>query len=228
VIAQPNQSDWARLFRIARNLIRQVNSEQSIIDRWTFGGATALMLQIGHRESHDVDIFLGDPQLLPYLDPQTRDFKFEIRPSDYRGDGSRFLKLAFDGIGEIDFIVDLPKTAEPTIDRVIDGEKILLETVPEIISKKIVHRASRLQPRDIFDIAAAGEQFSASVITALRSYKTEVATAIKTLAAQNPVVLNEVISCLQIREKFRPLAATAIERASKILQAASAGPLAAA
>jgi hypothetical protein len=41
-------------------MIRQVNSEQSIIDRWTFGGGSAMMVQIGHRESHDVDIFLPD------------------------------------------------------------------------------------------------------------------------------------------------------------------------
>ncbi len=45
-------------------LIRQVNTEQTIIDRWTLGGGTALMLQIDHRESQDIDIFLSDPQLL--------------------------------------------------------------------------------------------------------------------------------------------------------------------
>ncbi|WP_457663786.1 hypothetical protein [Sinorhizobium medicae] len=28
------------------------------------------MLQIDHRESFDVDIFLDDPQLLPYLNPK--------------------------------------------------------------------------------------------------------------------------------------------------------------
>lgn len=85
-------------------MIRQVTSEQSIIDRWTFGGGSAMMVQIGHRESHDVDIFLPDAQLLPSLDPQKRDFDFEILPSDYTSDGTTFLKLAFE-IGEIDFIV---------------------------------------------------------------------------------------------------------------------------
>ncbi|MEO9132390.1 MAG: nucleotidyl transferase AbiEii/AbiGii toxin family protein [Sphingomonas sp.] len=28
--------------------------------RWSFGGGTALMLMIDHRESHDIDIFLDD------------------------------------------------------------------------------------------------------------------------------------------------------------------------
>ena len=89
--ASTTQSDWARLFRIACALIRQVNSKQILIDHWTFGGGTAMMLQIDHRESHDVDIFLNDPQLLPLLDPQKRDFQFEILPSGYNGDGARFL-----------------------------------------------------------------------------------------------------------------------------------------
>ncbi|WP_347341091.1 nucleotidyl transferase AbiEii/AbiGii toxin family protein [Bradyrhizobium hipponense] len=76
------QSDWAQLFRIACAMIRQVNAEQEIIDRWTFGGGTAMMLQIDHRISHDIDIFLPDPQFLPFLDPQKHDFNFEIRPAD--------------------------------------------------------------------------------------------------------------------------------------------------
>ncbi|MDI4237121.1 nucleotidyl transferase AbiEii/AbiGii toxin family protein [Bradyrhizobium sp. Arg237L] len=89
--------DWARLFRIACSLIRQVNSEQLIIDSWSFGGGTTMMLQIGHRESRDVDIFLPDAQLLPFLDPKLHDFEFDIWPSDYGGDGTGFLKLAFEG-----------------------------------------------------------------------------------------------------------------------------------
>lgn len=120
------QQDWARLFRIARALIRQVNSEQPLIDHWTLGGGTALMLQIDHRESHDVDIFLNDPQLLSLLDPEKRDFKFEIPPSDCKGDGARFLKLGFDKIGEIDFIVADELTASPTKQDVVEDEIVLL------------------------------------------------------------------------------------------------------
>jgi hypothetical protein len=87
------QSDWAKLFREACSLIRQVNSEQAIIDHWTLGGGTAMMLQIDHRVSRDVDIFLDDPQLLGFLDPRTHDFTFGIQPTSYAGDGTRFLKL---------------------------------------------------------------------------------------------------------------------------------------
>ncbi|RUW44700.1 hypothetical protein EOA32_36030, partial [Mesorhizobium sp. M1A.F.Ca.ET.072.01.1.1] len=38
---------------------------------WSFGGGTAMMIQIGHRESHDIDVFLDDPQLLGFMDPST-------------------------------------------------------------------------------------------------------------------------------------------------------------
>ena len=55
------------LFRMACALIRKVSFERSIIiDHWTLGGGTAMMLQIDHRESHDIDIFFPDPQLLPF------------------------------------------------------------------------------------------------------------------------------------------------------------------
>jgi hypothetical protein len=126
---------WARLLRTARSLIRQVNAAQPVIDNWTLGGGTAMMLQIEHRESRDIDIFLSDPQQLPFLDPRTQDFTFEIRPADYGGDGARSLKFVFDDIGEIDFIVATALTSSPTTSCLIEGEPVLLDTVPEIITK---------------------------------------------------------------------------------------------
>jgi Nucleotidyl transferase AbiEii toxin, Type IV TA system len=160
---------WARLFRTACSLIRQVNSEQVIVDSWSLGGGTAMMLQIDHRESNDVDIFLPDPQLLSFLDPRLHDFEFEIRPSDCRGDGAGFIKLAFDNIGEIDFIVGHAMTDTPTTKRTIESEYVDLETVAEIIAKKIHYRGASIKPRDIFDIAAAAKLDRNSIVEALRT-----------------------------------------------------------
>lgn len=219
-MSSPDQlPDWARLFRIARALIQQVNSEQSIIDHWTFGGGTAMMLRIGHRESHDVDIFLPEPQLLSFLDPQKRDFQFEIRPADYQGDGARFQKIAFKGVGEIDFIVGHAMTANPTTQAVVEGEATLLETVPEIIAKKIYYRGSSIKPRDIFDIAAAGEQHADSVIEALRSYRDEVEVTLKTIDKLNPDFVNSAIAQLAIKDKFREIAKTALQQTKELLRA---------
>lgn len=108
-------SKWADLFDQACHIIDQANSEITLIDSWTFGGGTALMLQIDHRESFDVDIFLDDPQLLPYLNPRTQGYTLDINPDGYETDGSRTLKIVFENVGEIDFICAPRLTDNPTV-----------------------------------------------------------------------------------------------------------------
>lgn len=211
-------ADWARLFRIARSLIKQVNANERIIDHWTFGGGTAIMLQIDHRESHDVDLFLNDAQLLPFLDPKNHDFAFEVVPSDYTGDGTSFIKMSFDGIGEIDFIVRQALTDAPTIEREIEGEPTLLETIPEIITKKIVNRGASIKPRDIFDVAAGAEQQADAIIAALRDYPDAVNVVLGKLDELNPEFVNRAIQALMIRDSFREMSRSAIERAKEILK----------
>jgi hypothetical protein len=212
VSAPGGQADWARLLRIARALIRQVNSGQSIIDHWTLGGGTAMMLQINHRESRDV-------QLLPFLDPQKHDFKFEIPPAGHEGDGSGFLKFAFDNVGEIDFIVGRSLTSSPTTQSTVEGELVLLETIPEIVTKKVHYRGSGIKPRDIFDIAAAGEKSADAIIKELQNYRDEVTRTLGTMDRLNPDFVNRAIAQLSIRDGYAAIAKTAIERTKEILRA---------
>lgn len=177
------------------------------------------MLQIDHRESNDVDIFLPDPQLLQFLDPQKRDFRFEIQPDDYRGDGVRSLKLAFNDIGQVDFIVAGALTVTPTAEANVDGQIVLLETIPEIITKKIYHRASTLQARDIFDIAAAAEQNSKPLIDNLRKYQDHVAQALVTISKLNADFVNRTIEQLTIKDRYKGVAKKALERSKELLRA---------
>ncbi len=165
-----------------------------------------MMLQIDHRESHDVDIFLSDPQVLPFLNPQNQDFAFEIQPSDHQGDGARFLKLAFQGIGEIDFIVGGALTSVPSRVAEVEGETVQLETIPEIIAKKIYHRGSSIKPRDIFDIAAAGENYRDLIIKELQPYKEQVTIALAVMDKLKPDFVNEAIAELAIRPRYKALA----------------------
>lgn len=176
-----------------------------------------MMLQIDHRESRDVDIFLPDPQFLSFLDPKLHDFDFEIVPSDYDGDGSGFLKIAFEGIGEIDFIVGRALTSSPTAEKTIQGEVVQLENVPEIIAKKIYHRGARIKPRDIFDVAAASEQFEEAIILALLNYPEKVATTVAKINQLNPEFVQEAISALAIKDKYRSTATTALEQTKALL-----------
>jgi hypothetical protein len=50
-----------------------------------------MMIQIGHRESHDIDIFLDDPQLLGFIDPSKSQLSFNMvqRAVDHRPPGER-------------------------------------------------------------------------------------------------------------------------------------------
>ncbi|MET4391745.1 hypothetical protein ABIB73_007537 [Bradyrhizobium sp. F1.4.3] len=177
-----------------------------------------MMLQIDHRDSNDIDIFLADAQQLSFLDPQKRDFDFDIRPSDYTGDGSRFLKLGFE-MGEIDFIVARALTSSPTMQATVDGETTLLETIPEIIAKKVYYRGARIAPRDIFDIAAGSETQADSIIEALRAYRDEVAQALIAIEKQNPDFVNAAISQLRIKPPYLTIAKAAIEKAKEVLGA---------
>lgn len=128
-------------------IIDQANGEGDIVGAWTFGGGTALMLQIGHRQSHDIDLFVDDPQILPYLNPNTQGYRMDVAPSSYDSDG-RDLKLSFDGIGEIDFICTGSLSENPTVETEVRGRMVRVETPLEIITKKLVYRGSHLQPRD--------------------------------------------------------------------------------
>jgi len=177
------------------------------------------MLRIDHRESNDIDIFLSDAQLLQFFDPEKRDFKFGIRPDDWRVDGARFMKLAFGEIGQIDFIVADALTSSPSTEASVDGVTIQLETIHEIITKKIYFRAASLQPRDIFDIAAAAEQHAEALIESLRIYPRCVAQALSTLNNLKPEFVNLAIRQLTIKDAYRAVAERAFERSKEFLRA---------
>jgi len=89
------------------------------------------MLQIDHRESHDIDLFLDDPQLLPYLNPETQEIELERRPDSYSVEGMMVLKLAYRDIGEIDFIACADITNSPATMTTVRGKSVAMETPAE-------------------------------------------------------------------------------------------------
>jgi len=128
---------------------------QSVTD-WVLGGGTALMLSANHRFSRDVDAFIGDPQHLALLSPETTDV---WNCTDW-DKAAHYLKLRYPE-GEIDFIVSGAISELDPVEKEIDltsiraGWKptIVVESPTEIALKKMYHRATMLKPRDIFDIA---------------------------------------------------------------------------
>lgn len=131
------------------NLALPVLSDLSGDMVWTLGGGTALAVQLNHRVSFDVDIFLTHSAALieifrnPKIDQITDKKEF---PGNY-------LKLIRDE-GEIDFIQALNVTDDFYQVWDFNGTSIYLETPAETLAKKIRYRGSNFTYRDIFDFAA--------------------------------------------------------------------------
>lgn len=56
-------SEWPHLFDSAIRILSHFERAHGGMPVWSFGGGTALMLQIDHCKSHDIDLFL-DPAVL--------------------------------------------------------------------------------------------------------------------------------------------------------------------
>lgn len=219
-MAKPQISHWAELFDQAQKIISQANSKFTVLDRWSFGGGTALMLQIGHRESFDIDIFIDDPQVLPYLNPQTQGFALDINPAAYTSDGTHALKIVFSDIGEIDFIVATHLTSEPTVEKDVRGQKIHLETPAEIVAKKIFYRGASMQPRDMFDIACVRENEGRDyLVEALAPFKDACTRALQTARKMDPRLAEAVMSKLLYKPKYSKIPSQAQRMTVEILEA---------
>lgn len=212
-------SQWEELLKEAFRIIDHVNRNHNLLSSWTFGGGTAMMLQINHRESHDVDLFLDDPQLLPYVTAAVEEMSFETGQPSYNGDGTGHLKIAFEGVGEIDFIVTGHILEPYAKSREILDREVELETVPEIIAKKVRFRGASLQPRDVFDIAAASD---AGYEDQIRDTLSEIAhyrdIAAGRLDALKEDYVNSLIQQLMLKAEFETTARNAISTARHLLQ----------
>lgn len=152
---RPNPTAWRALLDRALPALDHVFAQvpdNPLEPHWTLGGGTAIALRIAHRLSDDVDIFVHGVslrQLAPSHNPRAR----EIAP-DFQWPG-HYLKFHCDG-GEIDFLsARLQTTPGFTLEK-YRNRAIALETLDEVIVKKIRFRAAQFTSRDIFDLAAVG------------------------------------------------------------------------
>jgi hypothetical protein len=219
-------SEWPVLFDIAMAVLDHAEANTGSAIEWSFGGGTALMLHIHHRESHDIDLFLTDPQVLPFLNPEHQGMQLVRQPDSYAGDGVSVLKLAYASLGEIDFICATSITAAPVVQQVVQGRKVMLETPAEIIAKKIHYRGRSLQPRDMFDLAAAayfcGDEY---VIAALQECGSDrCLLALDMVEKANPDFVSSANAQLMVRDTTRYLLNTAHAKSRDILRRALQTP----
>lgn len=221
-MAGQRPSEWPVLFDIATEILSHFERVNGFAPTWSFGGGTALMLAIDHRESHDIDLFLDDPQMLPFLNPETQDIPLERRPDSYDTDGASVLKLAYAGLGEIDFICCASITEAPTTPQSVRGRTVALETPAEIVAKKVFYRGGRFQPRDMFDLAAVAEHYGHPYVNAaLRQCGSDPCRiALKTVENAKPAFVETMNSQLMVRDSTRHLIASARDVSQQLLAAA--------
>ncbi|MBA4090101.1 MAG: hypothetical protein C0494_05845 [Sphingobium sp.] len=223
-MATQRPSEWAQLFDIAVDILAQFRRANGFTPQWSFGGGTALMLQIDHRESHDVDIFLDDPQILPFLNPETQAYRLARMPDTYVTDGTTALKLAYDDVGEIDFICCFSIQDDPVTRQDVRGQDVALETAGEIVAKKVYFRGGSFQPRDMFDLAAVVDHYGVDyTVSAIRTCGLErCRTAQAAMLKANPTFVRAIIGQLMYREKTAHLIETAQDVSLDMLERAIA------
>lgn len=215
----PNPSRWPELFDQAMAIIDHANAQGIGMEDWTFGGGTALMLQIGHRDSHDIDLFISDAQYLPFLNPEVQGYDLNLAPSGYDTDGTRALKIIYDGIGEIDFICCFPVTEHPSRRAIVNGREINRETPAEIIAKKIVFRGATLQPRDMFDIAAVSAALGEDMLVQTLLPLADACLPALTVAQRmSPELAQSVMGKLMVRPDYAGLLESAQSITREILE----------
>lgn len=146
---------WRVLFREALSML---DTASGLDGRWTFGGGTVLSLTLSHRESHDIDIFVDDPQLLGYLSP-----KFSDEEGQY-DETSNYIKI-YRPEGEIDFILAPRLLPDISLRRpTFEGRPIPCEHPLEIVAKKLHYRGDSFTVRDWFDLAIVAERYGLDVL----------------------------------------------------------------
>ncbi|MDO5056152.1 MAG: nucleotidyl transferase AbiEii/AbiGii toxin family protein [Lautropia sp.] len=146
VISHRQHGSWRKLEQVALAIIRDVRQHGSERFNPILGGGTRLMLELDHRISHDIDLFIRDPQWIGYISPRLND-RVEDMVSTY-DEAADYLKLVLPE-GEIDFIVRGSLLGLP--EERSGHTPLPLEPVAEVLAKKLFFRGAMLTPRDLFD-----------------------------------------------------------------------------
>lgn len=123
-----------------------------------FGGGTALAIyHFQHRKSYDIDLFVTDPQILSYLSPKHwLEDSHLFNTAKYINLANHIRLLTKENI-KIDILVAQDFIGHAIIDdsKVFFNENIYVESLEDILAKKIVYRKDQNKSRDIIDLAVA-------------------------------------------------------------------------
>jgi hypothetical protein len=161
IAAHRAHGSWRELEALAQRLAADAQHQAGSKFEPKLGGGTRLMLALNHRISHDIDLFIRDPQWIGYLTPRLND-RFETGLQSY-SENAVALKLKYSQ-GEIDFIVGMSLLGLP--DEHAPETSFALEPVAEVLAKKLFYRGWALTPRDLFDWWAIATRMPQAINTA--------------------------------------------------------------
>jgi len=152
-------------FDIQRNMLlaaHELLKSKGILAVSALGGGTALSAYYwNHRYSTDIDIFVhskSDITLMLRPKEWNANFLQMLQELGYTGDCKVhpvYTEIVIKDSYKIQFFSVEDKTKNPYNIVELWGEKVQVETVEEIIAKKIFYRAQKGNARDLFDIAIA-------------------------------------------------------------------------
>jgi hypothetical protein len=172
------------------------------------------MILADHRLSRDIDAFVGDPQYLALLSPETTD----VWKCSAWDRAAHYLKLKYPE-SEIDFLVTAPISSLPPIEKQIDltgirkGSKptIRLDPPVEIALKKLHYRATMLKPRDVFDISVVNAIDGDALIANLHEVAEKKNDLLRRLDAIKEDFLQAELAELDIRPRWEKHKKTCLE-----------------
>ena len=145
------------------NISLALLSERGIEADSALGGGTALSAYYWqHRFSTDIDIFIhnGTAEDLNKIDPRKTStaIKAQLAKIKYTGDLKKhpvYTELAIDQDSKMQFFVVKDYTTVPYSEVTLWGKTVLVESVAEIIAKKVYYRCEDANARDLFDLTVA-------------------------------------------------------------------------
>lgn len=166
-----------------------------LLDDWTLGGGTMLMFDLNHRASHDIDVFVSDPQVLALLSPKVNHLVEDLTRK-YIED-TLYLKLLFPD-GEIDFVVSGLLTRPGWQTRELLGRTLRTETPAEIIAKKVHFRADQFKGRDLYDLACVLQRMPAVMLEVAPFLRAKRGDLLTRLSTHSPYLRAEYQQVLRL------------------------------
>jgi len=177
--------------------------ENNLIDVSTLGGGTALASYYwNHRYSTDIDIFIYDTVDKKHLlkesnwSDNTKDAMASIGYTGNFRNHPIYSEIFINKDCKIQFFDVVKKSKVPYQKINLWGHELLIDTVEEIIAKKIYYRADKGNSRDLFDIAIAFHK-EPDILTKMNLKKEKIISLFETVSN---ISVNQELKDLYLEE----------------------------